>query len=70
VSHDQADTADTAEFGIAQASPSQLGPSQAGAVQVGPSRIVIVWTDGTVTTVHAPEVSPGRPDVPPPNLER
>jgi DNA-binding transcriptional regulator YhcF (GntR family) len=78
VSHAQADTADTAEFGIAQASPGQLGPSRAGAVQVGPARIVIVWTDGTVTTVHAPEVttvhapevSPGRPDVPPPNLER
>jgi DNA-binding transcriptional regulator YhcF (GntR family) len=66
VSHAQADTADTAEFGIAQASPGQLGPSQAGAVQVGPSRIVIVWTDGTVTTVHAPVVSPGRPDVTPP----
>jgi DNA-binding transcriptional regulator YhcF (GntR family) len=61
VSHAQADTA---EFGIVHASPVQLGPSQAGAVQVGPSRIVIVWTDGTVTTVHAPEVSPGRPDYP------
>jgi DNA-binding transcriptional regulator YhcF (GntR family) len=79
---------DAAEYGIAQASPGQLGPSpagasqlgasQPGAVQIGPSRIVIVWTDGTVTTVHAPEVtsvhapevSPGRPDVPPPDLER
>ena len=77
VSHTQNDAADTAEFGIVQASPGQLGPSQAGAVQVGPSRIVIVWTDGTVTTVHAPEVStvrapevgPARPTAPPPNLE-
>jgi DNA-binding GntR family transcriptional regulator len=77
VSHTQADTADTAEFGIVQASPGRLGPSQAGAVQVGPSRIVIVWTDGTVTTVHAPEVTtvhapevgPARPTAPPPNLE-
>lgn len=67
---------DAAEYGIAQASPGQLGPSpagasqlgasQPGAVQVGPSRIVIVWTDGTVTTVHAPEVRPGGPDVAPP----
>jgi DNA-binding GntR family transcriptional regulator len=74
VSHTRADPA---ELGIAQVTQAQLTPSQ-GAVQVGPSRIVIVWTDGTVTTVHAPEVSTvhapevstGRPDVPPPNLER
>ena len=65
VSHTQTDAA------------GQLGPSQAGAVQVGPSRIVIVWTDGTVTTVHAPEVStvrapevgPARPTAPPSNLD-
>jgi DNA-binding transcriptional regulator YhcF (GntR family) len=56
VSHAQAGTAVTAELGIAQVTQGQLGPSQ-GAVQVGPSRIVIVWTDGTVTTVHAPEVT-------------
>jgi DNA-binding transcriptional regulator YhcF (GntR family) len=62
--------ADTAEFGVVQASPGQLGASQADPVQVGPSRIVIVWTDGTVTTVHAPEVSPSRPDVTPPDPER
>jgi DNA-binding transcriptional regulator YhcF (GntR family) len=53
VSHTQADTA---ELGIARVTHGQPGPPQ-GAVQVGPSRIVIVWTDGTVTTVHAPEVS-------------
>jgi hypothetical protein len=80
VSHTQADAADAAEYGITQASPGQLGPSpvggsqlgasQPGAVQIGPSRIVIVWTDGTVTTVHAPEVSPGHPDVTPPNPDR
>ena len=63
VSHAQSDPADSAEFGIVQSGPGQLGPSQAGAVQIGPSRIVIVWADGTVTTVHAPEVSPARPDV-------
>ena len=59
--------ADTAEFGIVQASPGPLGASQADPVQVGPSRIVIVWTDGTVTTVHAPDVSPSRADVTPPD---
>jgi DNA-binding transcriptional regulator YhcF (GntR family) len=72
VSHTPADTAGTAGFGIAQASqgrlgPPELGPPPTGAVQIGPSRIVIVWTDGTVTTVHAPEVRPGRPA---PDLER
>jgi DNA-binding GntR family transcriptional regulator len=60
VSHTQADTA---ESGIAEVSQGRLGPAQTDAVQVGPSRIVIVWTDGTVTTVHAPEVRPGGPDV-------
>jgi transcriptional regulator with XRE-family HTH domain len=46
--------ADAAEVRIAQGAPCQVGPSP-----VGPSRIVIVWTDGTVTTVHAPEVLAG-----------
>ena len=56
VSHTQADRA---ELGIVQGGPGLRGPSPAGPVQVGPSRIVIVWTDGTVTTVHAPaEVHP------------
>jgi hypothetical protein len=31
-----------------------VGPSP-----IGPSRIVIVWTDGTVTTIHAPEFLTG-----------
>ena len=54
-----------AEVGTAQGGPSRVGPSP-----VGPSRIVIVWTDGTITTVHAPEVLAGQPDPPFPDVER
>ena len=39
------------------------GPCRVGPSPVGPSRIVIVWTDGTITTVHAPEVLTGPPEV-------
>jgi DNA-binding transcriptional regulator YhcF (GntR family)/DNA-binding XRE family transcriptional regulator len=46
-----------AEAGSAQSAPCRVGPSP-----VGPSRIVIVWTDGSITTVHAPEVLPGPPE--------
>jgi transcriptional regulator with XRE-family HTH domain len=55
--------ADVAEAGTAQGAPCRVGPSA-----VGPSRIVIVWTDGTVTTVHAPEVltGPAEPTFPDP----
>jgi hypothetical protein len=49
--------ADSAEAGTAQGAPFRVGPSL-----VGPSRIVIVWTDGSITTVHAPEVLPGPPE--------
>jgi DNA-binding transcriptional regulator YhcF (GntR family) len=49
--------ADSAEAGTAQGGPCRVGPSP-----VGPSRIVIVWTDGSITTVHAPEVLPGPPE--------
>jgi DNA-binding GntR family transcriptional regulator len=45
---------DAVEVRTPQGAPCQVGPSP-----VGPSRIVIVWTDGTVTTVHAPEVLAG-----------
>jgi DNA-binding transcriptional regulator YhcF (GntR family) len=57
--------ADAAEVGTAQGSPYGVGPSP-----VGPSRIVIVWTDGTITTVHAPEVLAGQPEPPFPDPER
>jgi DNA-binding transcriptional regulator YhcF (GntR family) len=57
--------ADAAELGTAQGSPYRVGPSP-----VGPSRIVIVWTDGTITTVHAPEVLAGQPEPPFPDPER
>ena len=45
--------------GAATAGLPRLDAAHAGAVQVGPSRIVIVWTDGSVTTVHAPDVVAG-----------
>jgi hypothetical protein len=57
--------ADAAEVGTAQGGPYRVGPSP-----VGPSRIVIVWTDGTITTVHAPEVLAGQPEPPSPDPER
>jgi DNA-binding XRE family transcriptional regulator len=57
--------ADAAEVGTARGGPCRVGPSP-----VGPSRIVIVWTDGTITTVHAPEVLAGPPEPTFPDLER
>jgi DNA-binding XRE family transcriptional regulator len=57
--------ADATEAGTAQGDPWRVGPAP-----VGPSRIVIVWTDGTITTVHAPEVLSGRPEPPFPDRER
>ena len=57
--------ADAPEAGTVQGSPYRVGPSP-----VGPSRIVIVWTDGTITTVHAPEVLAGQPEPPLPDHER
>ena len=67
--------ADSAEVGAAQGGPSPVGPSPVGPSPVGPSpvgpsRIVIVWTDGTITTVHAPEVLAGQPEPPSPDRER
>jgi DNA-binding transcriptional regulator YhcF (GntR family) len=41
----------------ARACPAAASPPvPRGPSPVGPSRIIIVWTDGTITTVHAPEV--------------
>ena len=57
--------AEAAEAGPTQGSPNRVAPSP-----VGPSRIVIVWTDGTITTVHAPEVLAGQPEPPFPDPER
>jgi DNA-binding GntR family transcriptional regulator len=53
-----------AQIGTALGDPCRVGPP------VGPSRIVIVWTDGTITTVHAPEVLAGPPEAAFPDLER
>ena len=53
-----------AAIGTALGDPCRVGPP------VGPSRIVIVWTDGTITTVHAPEVLAGPPEAALPDLER
>ncbi len=50
--------------------PPKAGPYRVGPSPVGPSRIVIVWTDGTITTVHAPEVLAGQPEPPFPDPER
>ncbi|HEY5395610.1 MAG TPA: GntR family transcriptional regulator [Trebonia sp.] len=53
----------------AHATAGQVGPPRVGSAPVGPSRIVIVWTDGSITTVHAPDVFTGPPDVTRPHLE-
>jgi DNA-binding transcriptional regulator YhcF (GntR family)/DNA-binding XRE family transcriptional regulator len=55
--------AEAAEAGTAQGAPCRVGPSP-----VGPSRIVIVWTDGSITTVHAPEVLAGPSESTSPDL--
>jgi DNA-binding transcriptional regulator YhcF (GntR family) len=65
LSHPHSSRADAADAGTAQGGPYRVGPSP-----VGPSRIVIVWTDGTITTVHAPEVLAGQPEPPLPDHER
>ena len=57
--------ADAAEAGTAQGARCRVGPSP-----VGPSRIVIVWTDGSITTVHAPEVLAGPQEVTFPDRDR
>jgi DNA-binding XRE family transcriptional regulator len=59
----------------AHATPAQPGSAEdaratAGPPLIGPSRIVIVWTDGTITTVRAPEVLTGPPEVTFPDLEK
>jgi DNA-binding transcriptional regulator YhcF (GntR family) len=48
--------------------PPPVGPPGSAAVPVGPSRIVIVWTDGSITTVHAPQIrsAPATPAPPDP----
>jgi DNA-binding XRE family transcriptional regulator len=55
------------QTGSAQTGSDQAGssPSGGGPSPVGPSRIVIVWTDGTITTVHAPQILAGQPESPP-----
>jgi DNA-binding transcriptional regulator YhcF (GntR family)/DNA-binding XRE family transcriptional regulator len=57
--------AEAAEAGTTQGAPCRVGPSP-----VGPSRIVIVWTDGSITTVHAPEILAGPSEATFPDLDR
>jgi len=63
------------------AAPRPVAAAPAVPAQAAPSRIMIVWTDGTVTTVHPPAVSsvppsavprplPAVSDVPPPAVPR
>jgi DNA-binding transcriptional regulator YhcF (GntR family) len=67
-----------AHAGIAEADPSHVSPPRddqgarcrVGPSPVGPSRIVIVWTDGSITTVHAPEVLAGPPEATFPDRDR
>jgi len=52
--------------------PTASGGADSGCVgpsPVGPSRIVIVWTDGTITTVHAPQVLTGPAEPASPGVE-
>jgi Bacterial regulatory proteins, gntR family/Helix-turn-helix domain len=56
--------------GQVRVGPAPVGPTPIGPVPVGPSRIVIVWTDGSVTTVHAPEIIAAPPEATFPDLER
>ncbi|HEX4092990.1 MAG TPA: GntR family transcriptional regulator [Trebonia sp.] len=54
-----------ARAGAIQVGTAHVEPAHApnvAPVAVGPSRIVIVWTDGTTTTVHAPDVLLARPN--------
>ena len=73
----QTDLAEAAQLSPTRTEPTQWngtaegGPCRVGPSQVGPSRIVIVWTDGTITTVHAPEILAGPPEPTTfPDLER
>jgi DNA-binding transcriptional regulator YhcF (GntR family) len=61
---------DPADGAAAQVGARRAGSSAIGQSPIGPSRIVIVWTDGTITTVHAPEVLAGPPEVTSPEQER
>jgi DNA-binding XRE family transcriptional regulator len=54
----------------AQPGSAEDARAAAGPRLVGPSRIVIVWTDGTITTVRAPEVLASPPEVTFPELEK
>jgi DNA-binding transcriptional regulator YhcF (GntR family) len=54
--------AGSAQAGIAEVGSALGSPYRVGSSPVGPSRIVIVWTDGTITTVHAPQVLAGPPE--------
>jgi Bacterial regulatory proteins, gntR family/Helix-turn-helix domain len=56
--------------GQVRVGPAPVGPTPIGPVPVGPSRIVIVWTDGSVTTVHAPEIIAAPPEATFPDLDR
>jgi len=55
----------TPQSGTIEVGTTPGDPFRPGAPPVGPSRIIIVWTDGTVTTVHAPEVSTAPPPAAP-----
>lgn len=54
-----------ATAGLFRLDAAHAGAAQVGPSPVGPSRIVIVWTDGSVTTVHAPDVFAGPESVEP-----
>ena len=54
----------------AQPGSADDGRATGGPPLIGPSRIVIVWTDGTITTVRAPEFLAGPPEVAFPELEK
>ena len=60
----------TAHATSAQPGSADDARATAGPPLIGPSRIVIVWTDGTITTVRAPEVLASPPEVAFPELEK
>jgi len=69
----QRSTADSIERTVSPTRPAHAPatlPAPSAHPLRGPSRIVIVWTDGTITTVHAPEVLAGQPEPPFPDPER
>jgi DNA-binding transcriptional regulator YhcF (GntR family) len=63
-------SAGSSQAGIAEVETALGGPCHVGPSPVGPSRIVIVWTDGTITTVHAPEFLAGPPEATSPGVDR